>query len=139
MAFTGPIDAGAMDIWRKPSPIKAIASKGRPAISPHRAKSVPCALALPAIIRSTLSAEGLREFEPSRDAVVFPVRRKKKLKEVVASNGNEVDKRENVIELVDDRRHLDHNPDAGFGRQLMTVVRRVLDLLVDVSLRCQKL
>ena len=33
--LTGPMEVGAIDRWRKPNPINAMASKGSPAISPQ--------------------------------------------------------------------------------------------------------
>src|SRR3990172_7245364 len=39
MVLTGPIEAGAMEIERKPMPISVIASSGLPAISPQDRKS----------------------------------------------------------------------------------------------------
>ena len=33
--LTGPKEVGAIDRWRKPNPINAMASKGSPAISPQ--------------------------------------------------------------------------------------------------------
>ena len=54
MALTGPTEAGAMEIERKPSPISAMASSGLPAISPHRFSGTSCFLAA-----STISFERL--------------------------------------------------------------------------------
>ena len=39
IAFTGPIEVGAIDSERNPSPISAMASSGRPPISPHTVNS----------------------------------------------------------------------------------------------------
>ncbi len=42
MALTGPTEAGAMEIERKPSPISVMASSGLPAISPHKVSGTSC-------------------------------------------------------------------------------------------------
>ena len=60
MVFTGPIEDGAIDSVRKPIPINAIASRGLPAISPHRLMGV--------FVASHCSIMLLRKFKPAGES-----------------------------------------------------------------------
>ena len=54
MDLAGPIEAGAMEMERNPRPINAMASSGRPAISPHNENGRLWRLAAPAMVASAL-------------------------------------------------------------------------------------
>src|SRR5215207_7035161 len=60
MAFTGPTDAGAIEISRKPSPISAIASRGLLPISPQTVTGHSAAAARFTMSFKALSEAGLR-------------------------------------------------------------------------------
>ena len=67
IVFTGPIEAGAIDSVRNPRPISAMASSGRPAISPQSVSGTLSCLAQ--LVASCLSAlSGATESESNRFA-----------------------------------------------------------------------
>ncbi len=59
IALTGPTEAGAMEIDRKPSPTSAIASSGFPAISPQSVSGTLFLAAASTMDLSAISAAGL--------------------------------------------------------------------------------
>ena len=71
--FTGPILVGAMERVRIPAPINAIASSGRPAISPQSDTSPLASLALRTICLMMVSDAGLiSTWNPTCGAVFNP-------------------------------------------------------------------
>ena len=92
IALTGPIEAGDIEMERKPRPINAIAESGLPAISPHSVTGVP--LRSPA---STICAQHAQERHRQRveavgDARIAAVDRHDELEQVVRADRDEIDR-----------------------------------------------
>ena len=64
--MTGPIAAGAMESERKPRPTSAMASSGRPAISPQSVSGLLAASAASTMTRSARRNAGIQRIEAAR-------------------------------------------------------------------------
>ena len=111
MAFAGPTEAGAMEMLRKPRPITAIASSGLPAISPHSVSGTACLLAALHDHAQRLECRRVERIEPVGDPLIAAVGGEQELQEIVRADRGEIGKRQQAVELIQQRRHLDHRAD----------------------------
>ena len=73
--------------------------------------------------------------EAAGDARIAAIDGVKELHQIVRADGEEIDMREQFVELVEQRRHLDHAADLDLVGQLVAVAAQVRELALDQFLR----
>ena len=119
IALTGPIAAGVIDSRSMPSPISAIASSGRPPISPHTARSTLASRTARTTRFRKRRIDGRQPVVAFGELGIGAVGGEQELGKVVGADRQEIELGQQQVELFGERRHFEHRAIADLGRQLL--------------------
>ncbi len=108
MALTGPMAGADIDRLRTPTPNKAMASRGRPAISPQTDKGTPATRHCCARDRRKAQHRRRQSIVTVGDAQIAAIGGEQKLCQIIGSDRQKIDALQQSRHLPGERRHFQH-------------------------------
>ena len=116
-----------------------MAEIGLPASSPHSVTGVPLRSPASAICLQHAQERHRQRIEAVGELRVAAVGRHDELEQVVGADRDEIDRRHQLVELAQQRRHFEHGAELQAGRQMVGEARQMPHLLVDDLARLRDL